>query len=152
MDPGPQHLAFLLKEDECLRIESHFRCSKGQPRIRQNALIDGLLTCALGRARLDTEWMSCGLVTQSEDRTPLGGHYDPVVGQETHKLLVYLDDTAGTDFFATPDGPVSWSVDARRGDAVLFPITLYHASKPFAPGLIKRTVGLRLRKKSCAPR
>ena len=80
-------------------------------------------------------------VTISRSDQALNWHYDRSKDGDTHKVLVYLDDVAGTLFRA--DGGVR-KVEARPGRVVVFDFSLEHAGEDIPPGRgYKYTLGFR---------
>jgi hypothetical protein len=95
-------------------------------------------------ARLQRE---CGVlrltnfVTVSRSNRALDWHYDLSKAGDTHKVLVYLDDVAGTLFRV--DGGVR-AVEARPGRVVVFDFSLEHAGEAIPSGRgEKYTIGFR---------
>ena len=81
-------------------------------------------------------------VTVSRSTVPMNWHYDASKEGGTHKVLVYLDDIAGT-LFEMEDGRIQ-EVAARPGRAVVFDFRLKHAGAPIPPGRGgKYTIGFR---------
>jgi hypothetical protein len=80
-------------------------------------------------------------VTVSRSGRALDWHYDLSKAGDTHKVLVYLDDVAGTLFRV--DGGVR-KVEARPGRVVVFDFSLEHAGDAIPPGRgYKYTLGFR---------
>lgn len=89
-------------------------------------------------------------VTFSEENVEVQPHYDAIKGGESHKLLLFLDEIAGTRFWESQDdferNHCPLVVKPSRGTVVIFPMSLYHDSARFEPrNSIKRTLGLRVR-------
>jgi hypothetical protein len=81
-------------------------------------------------------------VTVSRSDRPLKWHYDVSKEDDTHKVLIYLDDIAGT-LFQMEDGRIQ-EVAAKPGRAVVFDFRLKHAGAPIPPGGGKKyTIGFR---------
>lgn len=82
----------------------------------------------------------------------VGAHYDTMVygADASHKILIYLDDVAGTNFWPSREdyehGIPPTYVTPTRGSVVIFSMSLYHSSKEFYDNeaAIKRTLGLRI--------
>jgi hypothetical protein len=82
-------------------------------------------------------------VTVSRSDRALGWHYDESKDGDTHKILIYLDDVAGT-LFRMGDGGGIREIAAVPGRAVIFDFRLEHAGAPIPPGRGgKYTVGFR---------
>jgi hypothetical protein len=80
-------------------------------------------------------------VTVSRSSKALEWHYDNSKDGDTHKVLVYLDDVAGTLFRV--DGGVR-AVEAHPGRVVVFDFRLEHAGDTIPPGRgDKYTLGFR---------
>lgn len=62
-------------------------------------------------------------------------HYDEPYGNETHKILLFLDGVAGTRFWESREayrgGECPVNVPGARGTVVIFPMPLYHDSMAF---------------------
>lgn len=89
-------------------------------------------------------------VTFSEENVEVNPHFDAIKGGETHKLLLFLDEVAGTRFWESKNNfeknHCPLVVKPSRGTVVIFPMSLYHDSERFQPRhSIKRTLGLRIR-------
>lgn len=87
-------------------------------------------------------------VTLAREDVEVSPHFDTVKGGETHKVLLFLDGTAGTRFWETQAawraGLCPLTLPAARGTVVVFPMALYHDSMAFYPrGALKSTLGLR---------
>jgi hypothetical protein len=82
-------------------------------------------------------------VTIGKKYTSIAAHYDPCLGNETWKVLCYLNDVSkgGTDFF---DGSSWIEVNASAGTVVLFDISLFHRGQQGQEEKQKFTVGIRL--------
>lgn len=83
-------------------------------------------------------------VTLSNNSTHVKWHKDPVFGDETHKILIYLNElpSGGGTLFRMPDGSI-WREHAVPGRLVLFDIRLEHSGEPFPAGCAKYTMGFR---------
>ena len=90
---------------------------------------------------------SCGIVSMNIDPRPVCFHVDSILGEETHKLLVYLNvlsDGGGTEF-CTQDGEEFCKVKGKMGTVVIFDMKLFHRGEKFPVGEIKKTCGLRVK-------
>lgn len=109
-----------------------------------HALLTGAVRAVMPDAGVEyLEW-----VTLAREDVEVSPHYDSVKGEETHKVLLFLDGTAGTRFWETQAawraGICPMTLPAARGTVVVFPMALYHDSMAFVPqGALKSTLGLR---------
>lgn len=83
-------------------------------------------------------------ISLSNNTTHLNWHKDPVFGDETHKILIYLNElpSGGGTLFRMPDGSIRHE-NAVAGRLVMFDIRLEHAGEPFPTGCAKYTIGFR---------
>ena len=80
-------------------------------------------------------------MTISRSARGIDWHYDRSYEGDTHKILLYLDDVAGTLFRV--DGIVR-KVEAQPGRAVIFDMRLEHAGDNIPNGRGKKyTIGFR---------
>ena len=131
-------LDFLPQVDKYRLLEEHVEL--------ENYLVHNVLP------HLGGAWSSSGIVSVNVGSRPVGFHLDSKINDgETHKLLVYLTDTGGTQFFTPIDfaepleieTPRPWlEVQSISGRCVVFDMSLPHKGTEFEG--IKKTVGLRL--------
>lgn len=136
---------FLTTEEvaEYRRVVESYRAKAGQPIYEDTKGVVRRFWDRFG-ARLQRE---CGVlrltnfVTVSHSNRAVDWHYDVSKDGDTHKVLVYLDDVAGTLFRV--DGSVR-AIEARPGRAVVFDFSLEHAGEAIPPGRgEKYTLGFR---------
>ncbi len=77
-------------------------------------------------------------VTYTRSTRPVSWHYDEPKGS-SHKLYVYLNDSAGTIF----DRKALVRVNGTKGTMVLFDVDLEHCGAEQEPGPPKLVLGLR---------
>lgn len=85
-------------------------------------------------------------ITITKARFGVGRHVDAQFGGDMFKIFFYLNKLSangGTDFYENPDSEEKVSVNNEIGAAVLFDISLEHASQPFPSGEIKHVIGVR---------
>lgn len=79
--------------------------------------------------------------------TPMRRHTDQRFGNETAKVLIYLNsvDKGGTVFWI---GNTRHLIENKRNRCVVFDISLQHESEAFVDNTVKRTIGFRAQKVS----
>ncbi len=140
----------LLSEGDCGRMEAYLAELVAEHK-EQRKIVEAPDSPlhALARAVLPVPGVAfTDHVTFSEEDLEVDPHYDAVMAQETHKLLLYLDEVAGTRFWETKEAfhrdQCPLEVAPGRGTVVIFPMSLYHDSGRFPPSSTKRTLGLRM--------
>ncbi|NCY21031.1 hypothetical protein EBX31_03625 [bacterium] len=83
-------------------------------------------------------------VTLSNSSTHLKWHKDPIFSDETHKILIYLNElpSGGGTLFKMSDGSIRRE-QAVPGRLILFDICLEHSGEKFPSGCAKYTIGFR---------
>lgn len=82
-------------------------------------------------------------VTHSTRAIPIGEHYDEKIGNETWKVICYLNEVknGGTEFYSGTE----WiNVEGNLGTVVLFDISLLHRGQRNQERKAKYSVGVRL--------
>lgn len=143
----------LISEADCQRMDAYLEelvAREKTPRKiveEADSPLHALLGGALGAVVPDgVEYLDH--VTFSKEAVEVTPHYDGTKGGETHKVLLFLDGTAGTRFWETQQeymqGECPMELPAARGTVVVFPMSLYHDSQAYRPrGAVKSTLGLR---------
>ena len=143
----------LISEADCLRMDAYLDelvvREKTVRKITEDAgsPLHELLGGAIGAViPAGVEYLD--YVTLAREDVEVSPHFDTVKGGETHKVLLFLDGTAGTRFWETQAawkaGLCPLTLPAARGTVVVFPMALYHDSMAFFPrGALKSTLGLR---------
>lgn len=74
---------------------------------------------------------------------PIYEHYDQVYGDETHKVVFYLNEVAngGTEFRSGKDW---FTVEAHEGTVVIFDIRIQHRGQQGQDAQTKYVMGMRL--------
>lgn len=74
---------------------------------------------------------------------PIYTHFDQIYGDETHKVVFYLNEVAhgGTEFV---DGKGWLTIEAHQGTVVIFDIRLQHRGQQGQDEKVKYIMGLRL--------
>lgn len=83
-------------------------------------------------------------MTVSRGLRNLDWHYDRSLDGDTHKLLIYLDDVAGTLFRLQDEKQQIYHIEPKAGRAVLFPFSLEHKGEEITGTREKYTIGFRV--------
>lgn len=82
-------------------------------------------------------------ITISKNNKPIPRHRDNKVSEETHKILIYLNNVnngGGTYFYI---GGKEILVENKENRLVLFDINIEHKGQEFSSDYIKKTIGFR---------
>ncbi len=130
----------LLDNDECNLLINEIDKLKTTQAIINSSYLSELLWCMIG-SKLD-RFNFIGFkdsITVTKTKFSYGKHIDEQHAGEKYKLLIYLNDSVGTNFYLNE----VMEIEGKVGRGVLFDISLKHGSQKITDGKVKYVIGVR---------